>query len=445
MSDAIGNVCIFLQGWRFYERGNPMRVRIKNRKARYWVAFLALGFMGGNAYVFQYLRYVFYDQMMGILQCTNMQLGMLTTSDAMFAMVFAIPGAYLADKFDAKKVLVFCISMASVCTFIHGIFITSYPVAFIMWGMNSACLCPYWAALVKYINSMDGEENAGASFGIYYMFNGLAGALGNVIPLWVSRYFGYQGAVITVGVITSLSAFFITLFLDSEEEKRMQGEILVGDEPIRLRHLKYVLKWPGLYILALAVFATYTVYSNVSYFNPYLIDVVGIDPSSSSGYSIIRSYLAMIVAPLGGLMADRVLKSSAKWYMLAFGVIAALFLVPLAFTPETNADFIIIYSLMPALVIMALYSVTYSIIRELHIPATVMGTAVGIASASINISDGFIPALFGHWIDNGGRTGYTYVFLFLSGICVLGIFVGIWARAHDKKCKAGLRELKLDA
>lgn len=421
-----------------------MRIHIKNQRASYWIAFLALGFMGGNAYVFQYLRYVFYDQMMGILQCTNMQLGMLTTSDAMFAMVFAIPGAFLADKFDAKKVLVFCTMLASMCTFIHGIFVTSYPVAFVMWGMNSACLCPYWAALVKYINNMNGEENAGAAFGIYYLFNGFAGALGNVIPLWVSRYLGYQGAVITVGLITSLSAVVIQLFLDSEEEKRAKGEILVGDEPIRLRHLKYVLKWPGLYILFIAVFASYTIYSNVSYFNPYLIDVVGVDPASSSGYSIVRSYLTMIVAPLGGLMADKVLKSSAKWYMLAFGITAVLFLVPLAFTEETSPTFIIVYSLIPSLVIMALYSVTYSIIRELHIPATVMGTAVGIASASINISDGFVPALFGHWIDSDGAAGYTYVFLFLSGICVVGIFVGIWARSHDKKCKAGLRELRLN-
>lgn len=40
---------------------------IKNEKARYWLSLLSLGFMGGTIYLLPYIRYVFYDQMIGTM------------------------------------------------------------------------------------------------------------------------------------------------------------------------------------------------------------------------------------------------------------------------------------------------------------------------------------------------------------------------------------------
>ena len=53
--------------------------------------------------------------------------------------------------------------------------------------------------------------------------------------------------------------------------------------------------------------------------------------------------------------------------------------IPFTFGPDSNVTFVCIYSILPSLVIFALYSVTYSILRELHIPAMVAGTAIGIS------------------------------------------------------------------
>ena len=38
--------------------------------------------------------------------------------------------------------------------------------------------------------------------------------------------------------------------------------------------------------------------------------------------AVIRSYGAMVVAPLGGIMADKVFKSTSTWYIVAFAIAA---------------------------------------------------------------------------------------------------------------------------
>lgn len=65
---------------------------IKNDKARYWLSLLSLGFMGGTIYLLPYIRYVFYDQMIGTMSITDTQLGLLSTVYACVVSISAIPG-----------------------------------------------------------------------------------------------------------------------------------------------------------------------------------------------------------------------------------------------------------------------------------------------------------------------------------------------------------------
>lgn len=417
---------------------------LKQSKFRYWMGLISLGYMGGTMYLLLYVRYVFYDQMIAVMNCTNAQLGLLNSAAAAIGTIVAIPGAYLADKWDAKFTIVRSIGLITLITFIFPFAMHSYTLALILFAAQSCARIGYWPSLIKYINGMGDEESAGNSFGMYYLVNGLSGALGNVIPLWVAQAgLGMTGAIITMGVITLIATVLVFIFLDSEKTLKAQGRSLHGDEPVELRHIKYVLKWPGTYMIAFAYFTTYTIYANVSYFNPFLIDVIGINPDASSAYSIIRSYGAMLVAPLGGIMADKVFKSTSTWYIVAFAISGVMFIIPLLFGPDSNPTMVSIYSVLPSLVIFALYSVTYSILRELHIPATVSGTAIGLGSMTGNLVDGVLPPVFGSLLDKFGNTGYTWIFIILVINCVLGILNALWVKSHNKKCLAGTRKLDL--
>ena len=153
----------------------------------------------------------------------------------------------------------------------------------------------------------------------------------------------------------------------------------------------------------------------------------------------------MLLAPIGGIMADKVFKSTSKWYIVAFSIIGVLFALVFLFGPESNKTIVLIYSVLPSLVVMPLYSVTYSILRELHIPPMVAGTAIGLGSISGTLVDGVVPLVFGSLIDKFENAGYTYIFILLILDCVAGILNALWARSHDRKCRSGKRTMDLSA
>ena len=338
-----------------------------------YMRLITLGYVGGTIYYLMYIRYVFYDQMMELMGCTNAQLGLLNTVSQTISLALFLVGPYLADKLEAKKVITVAIGGITILTFIFAAFVSNYNFALVIWGLQPIVMMPYWVCLVKYINNLGGEGESGNSFGTYYLINGLSGALGNAIPLFVSRSFGFQGAVVALGVMTLIGTIMAVLFLENENQLAEKGIYLKGDEPIRVKYILDAIKWPGFWILGFAYLATYTIYSNVSYFNPYLVNVIGIDPDASSVYSIIRSYGAMLVAPIGGIMADKVFKSTSTWYIVAFSISAVMFAIPLLFNENSNPTLVSIYSVLPSLVVFTLYSVTYSIMRELYVNPIVAG------------------------------------------------------------------------
>ena len=411
------------------------------------MGMFSLGYVGGVMYTCMYMRSIFYAQMMEAMNVTNTQLGTLTTYSSTTALLCVFFGPYLADKFDAKRVIVFSATAITAIEAVFMMFVNSFSIARFLWIAQSLSLAAYWPCLVKYINNMNSEAESGSSFGGYYLINGLCGALANVIPLWCMTQFGggLRTAVFTMCLITGVAAILAAAFLDNEEKLAQRGIRLKGDEPIRLKYVVDVFKWPGTYMLAIVCFTTFTIYTHISYFNPYLIDVIGMDPTSSSALSIVRQYGAMVVAPLGGIMADKVFKSSSKWFICAFSLSAILLAVPLLFTPETNAGFVMVYSVIPSIVIFSLYSVSYSILRELHINPIVAGTAIGIATKAQTFSQMLLPPLFGSWLDRYGNGGYRYIFLLLVGNCIVGILNCFWIRSHDRKCLAGKRVMRIGA
>ena len=86
-----------------------------------------------------------------------------------------------------------------------------------------------------------------------------------------------------------------------------------------------LLKNPVVWIVSFTIFCGYGFYTSISYFNPYLTEVIGVSPESSGFISIVRNYLLLLLAPVGGIIADKVFKSTCKWLSTAFVILAVLF------------------------------------------------------------------------------------------------------------------------
>ncbi len=428
-----------------------------NKKARYYLSLLALGMGGSTIWLLMYIRYVFYDPMLEALGCTNAQLGALTTITTVAGWVFTLPNGILSDRFDSKKLIVLALVLNSCCSFFFAATMGSlgYTSALITWlGLAFSVGLGYWPALMKFINTLAGPENAGKSFSYYYTVYGIFAACVNVVEIAVGNVVGFRGTVLVIGVTTLLCAILDVFLLENEEkrEKRIameNGGVVIAekldDEPkpekkkMSAGDIITMLKWPGFWYIGVIYLFTYTVYAQISYYNPWLINVMGLDSTLSSTFSTVRTYLFMLWCPLGGILADKVFKATYKAFIPLFAISFVLLAGTLFFKSGMNPMIAAVYSLLPAIFIMPLYSITNSCLRELHINPALLGTTIAVSGLMGGCVDGLWPVMFGHWIDKFGNGGYTYIFMFLAADCILGIICALGIGRHHKKCLEGKR------
>ncbi len=418
----------------------------KQTPLKKWLMLISLGFMGGTFYMSAYVGATYYTQLLTALNMTNTQYGLASTIVNPIGIILIIPGAFLGDKFDAKKTLVFSIGAQSILNLSWPIWVHSF-VAYVAWNViYSLITMAYWGALIKYINNLDGEDSAGSSFTTYYLINGISGAVGSFIPLWVadSMNAGIGTIVLIEGIITSIATILVFFFLEDEKQLANRGIYLKGDEPIQVKHIFYLLKYPGFWMMFFAYGFGVSFYNYISYLTPYLTSVYDMSPSLSSALAIIRQYGVNLVAPIGGYICDKVLKATYKWYIVGFAILAVMFgAMTIMFNENTNVLVVGIYTILLASMVMMLYTTIWSVMRELHVPTMVTATLSGIATISERVIGMFIPVLFGRFMDTmEPLKAFNSIFLVMVAIAICGLLNGLWIGSHHKKCLAGLRSFE---
>ncbi|MGH0054046.1 MAG: MFS transporter [Sphaerochaetaceae bacterium] len=399
-----------------------------------YLAILALGTAGGSIYLIPYIRYVFYDWQLEALAITNTQLGMLSTVYAIGCMLLYIPGGMVSDRLSTKKTIMASLLTTTALTTALA-FISGYSAALIIWFLFAfTTTFVFWGSLMKTIRMIGTEEEQGFMFGLYYLGNGLTGALVNTVALRLSAM-GATGTekfticVLTYAASTFLAAILVYLFV--KEKLYLSTDVKINE--FKLDQVKTVMKNPTIWVFSFIIFAAYTVgYSGGTMFTPYLTEVLGITPEESGVLSIIRTYIFYILAPVSGYIADKVFKSTSRWFMVLFTVLATLYFGILVIPSTANPTMVSYYTLLPGLFGLALYGISFSIASETKIPAAVMGTAVGIASVFGYSPDFFMWTMFGSWLDKYGGGGYTYVFFYLGAVSVLGIFASYFIMKKSK-------------
>lgn len=407
-------------------------------KARKYLTIIALGLAGGSIYFIPYVKYVFYDAQIAAMGINNTQSGLLLTMYTIGNMVLYIPGGYLADKVSTKKALIISLVATSVLTWVYA-FSLNFVVSMIIWlGLSFSTAFVFWSALMKAVRIVGTEEEQGFMYGLYYACNGIAAALTSFISLYAYNTAGediksgFVRGVNASGVVVLIAAICL-VFLMKEDAGKVTTES--DDDKISLPMVGKVLKSPVVWILSIVILCGYGLKSSVSYFNPYLTEVVGVSAVNSGIFSIINNYLLLLLAPVGGILADKVFKSTCKWLSVSFVILAVLFggvlLIPSDISPMVAS----IYTLLPGAVTMMMYGVIFSSVSEAGISRTMTGTVIGISSIIGYLPDSIYSVLFGKWLDNKGAAGYTNIFIFLVASGILGAVLAFWIYRHGKRAQ----------
>lgn len=407
-------------------------------KARKYLTIIALGLAGGSIYFIPYVKYVFYDAQLAAMGINNTQSGLLLTMYTIGNMVLYIPGGYLADKVSTKKALIISLVATSVLTWVYA-FSLNFVVSMIIWlGLSFSTAFVFWSALMKAVRIVGTEEEQGFMYGLYYACNGIAAALTSFISLYAYNTAGedikngFVRGVNASGVVVLIAAICL-VFLMKEDAGKVTTES--DDDKISLPMVGKVLKSPVVWILSIVILCGYGLKSSVSYFNPYLTEVVGVSAVNSGIFSIINNYLLLLLAPVGGILADKVFKSTCKWLSVSFVILAVLFggvlLIPSDISPMVAS----IYTLLPGAVTMMMYGVVFSSVSEAGISRTMTGTVIGISSIIGYLPDSIYSVIFGKWLDNKGAAGYTNIFIFLVASGIVGAVLAFWIYRHGKRAQ----------
>lgn len=357
-------------------------------------------------------------------------------------MILYIPGGIIADKVSPKKALVVSLLSTAALVYIYA-FTMNFQIAMVIWtALSFSTAFVFWSSLMKAVRIIGTEEEQGFMYGLYYACNGITAALTNTIALNVYKTAGgdvktgFFRAVLVGGSMAVLAAVLLMFLMDGKKK-----EEAVSDEPkFQMRDVGKLLKNPFVWIVSFTILCGYGFYTSISYFNPYLTEVMGVSPESSGFISIVRNYLLLLLAPVGGLIADKLFHSTCKWLCTSFLALAALFGAVLILPSDISPLAASLYTLIPGTFAMMMYGVVFSTVSEAGIPRAMTGTVIGIASIIGYMPDSIYSVLFGKWLDTYGGAGYNYIFGFLAASGVVGAILAMLVYKNGKKAKKEIQE-----
>lgn len=403
-----------------------------NSSLRKYLTILALSFAGGSIYTLPYLKYIFYDTQREVMGISNTQSGLLISMYAIGCILSYIPGGLITDRISPRKAISFSLLATALLGTIYA-FTFSYSLSLVIWllfALTTAFI--FWSSLLKAVGMSGSKEEQGFLYGLYYAGNGVTGAIMNTLALtafsWGSspRESLFYAVMTLIGGVT-LAALFIWILVKDGKVETSSGD------KINLSQIKGLLTNPLLWIFSLIVFCGYSIFSNTTFFTPYLTNVVGISVEESGAFAIVRNYLFYLLSPLGGLLADKVFRSTTKLFVVLFALISACFFGVMLLPETMSPTAISVYTLLPGAFGLMLYGLVFSVIREVGISPAVAGTAIAISSMIGYTPDFFMSAMFGSWLDAHGNGGYNMIFIFLGSVAAVGVFVSLYVYNRTRK------------
>lgn len=415
-----------------------MSTNAKSRQFKQILSLFALGMGYAAIYLIPYVKYVYNDVMMEVLGATNAQLGWLVSMYAAICILWYIPGGMLADRFSAKKIIMLSLFATGVLC-LWFVSTLTWKTAVVTWFLLSITTASaYWPAVIKAVRMVGTAEEQGKLYGFFEGFCGLGSTLVAFLGLFIFARFnnnisGFKAVIISYGVMNIIGGILTMFFYDENLVESGEEVKEENTDKITLKDIIYVLKLPQVWVVSIVIFCSYGLYVGQTFLMPYSTNVLGLAVTFSGFLAIFRTYgLRLVGGPIGGVLANKA-QSTSKVLLVLFPIVGVL-LASFLFIPA-NVNLVIALILIVGFFTAVMKGIFWSTVEEAGIPRRVAGTTVGVTTIIGFLPDSVLNPLFGTWIDKYGNNGYTYMFMFLAGMCVVGLIATLGVVYYDKKSK----------
>lgn len=377
-------------------------------------------------YMLPYLMYTYYtplQEAMGLVG-QDANYGRLLNVYGIANLIFYIPGGMIADKFDAKKLLIF----SMIGTGVLGLWEATWPsytmlmVIFIGWSITT--VLTFWSSSIKCINVIAAADEQGSMYGALEAGRGIVGVVLTTIFVAIFAKFSSDSTIAMSYVVTTCSVFMILIgiamiFLMPNTNAEGASNEGLGDS---LTSMGRAFKLPITYLLAGMICGACVAQAGISYFAPYLSENFGMNEN----YTVIfanynRTICTLVGAGIAAYAAKKMGRSSK--FMIYAGIGSVISYIVLLAIPRTAVMMIpvlctMIFSTLCYPIFRALY---YAVVDELGTQKNMVGSVIGIASIIGFLPDSFYTTMVGTRLEADPVGGYQFVFI----TCMLAMLLSL--------------------
>lgn len=404
---------------------------------------LILAFAGSIIYGLPYFRYYYYDAYIAAYGLTNTQMGVLGSAYGVLGVFSYLIGGVLADRFSAKKLLVFSLIATGLGGVIH-LMHPSFAVLVALYGLwGVVSLLTFWPALMKIVRMQGNEDEQSRAYGLFEGGRGAANivhmsvatAIFGMFQAGAAQYIGINWIIVFYSVCPILCGIFF-MFVIKEDEGKVESH---ANTKFKFADIVKVLKMPSVWLVCLITFTTYTFNLSYFYFTPYATNILKTSAVFGAVVGVLAQYCRPVGATFGGYLADTVGKAKV---MFCGYIIMVLGTIAIMYIPSGPMQLYLLLGVC-AVFYLAMYSnfgIYFSMLTEGGVPIEYAGIAIGVVSTLGYLPEVICPFLAGKTLDAySGSAGYQIYFTYMIVIGTIGAIASlVWMKKFTNKKAAEL-------
>lgn len=404
---------------------------IDRQRASNYLQVLMLALAVSVIYSMPYLRQIFKSSLLDVFQLSEAQLGNLSSTYAIACMICYLPGGWLADKVEPKKLMIIGL-LASSATYFWYASIPSYDsllIIYALWGVIGVGIM--WSAMLKQTNLLGGRDEQGRMFGVLEgtrgLFEAILMTIASFIFAWyVSKEFGMRTVILIYAVACIVLAIGMAM-----TGKRSDTDTDAYKTGANLQDILRIIKLPSVWLLCIILSAVYHVFWAT-------IELPSFAEKGGFGFALAavmalgttKLWMRPIGGIVGGVMGDRYGNDLIMIWGFVLAAIACGFLTVMP-TNESASWMLWVFIVPFGILAYALRGLIWALLEDCPIPKTAVGSAIGLISVVGYSPDYYIPQINAYLLENYETThAYQMYFGYIACAALVGCLATWLLRKH---------------